>query len=125
MTQAAGASRRALQGAATLYALGALAVGLVALGFWPERRWLAGLLLASGGMALAWSFWDQGRRLHVTRSRWHWGRNDRVLLGVRRWRLGRGSWPGCSGPTGSSSILIPRTRRGRLSSPYWELPPWP
>jgi hypothetical protein len=72
-----------------LTGLGALSVGMVGLGFWPDRPALTGGLLVAGGGLLVWSFWEQGRR--VRRSRYQrliWAQADRVLLGVSLAALG-------------------------------------
>jgi energy-coupling factor transport system permease protein len=66
-----------------LAGLGALGVGVAGLGFWPDRSWLAGVLLVGGGALLLWSFWEQGRRVRRSRyQRWTWARDDRIVLGL-------------------------------------------
>ncbi len=78
---------------AILGGLAALASGLACLGFLPHLRLLAGLLLAAGGMALGWSFWDQGRRVHRSQyRRWYWNRPDRLILSAGL--LGALTWLG-------------------------------
>lgn len=75
--------RRLAQQLAILGGLAALASGLACLGFLPDRRLLAGSLLAAGGLALGWSFWDQGRRVRRSQyRRWYWNRPDRLILGA-------------------------------------------
>jgi len=78
----AGGAGRGIGGqVAVLFGLAGLGVGFAGLGFWPERRLVAALLVAGGVAALAGAFWEQGR--HVRRShyrRWHWHRADRVVL---------------------------------------------
>ena len=98
---AASARQRIAEQLAILAGLGALGAGFAGLGFWPGRRVLVGLLLAVGGGALIWAFWDQGRRVRRTRyRRWRWERGDRVVLVVSAlaalgwlvaW-LARGDW---------------------------------
>ena len=74
---------RTLQQLAILFGLAALAVGLAGLGFWPAQHLLAILLVALGLVALAWSFWDQGRRVQRSRyRRWYWDNGDRLVLVV-------------------------------------------
>lgn len=73
--------QRILNQLAILGGLAAVGAGAAGAGFWPERRALAGLLLTAGVAALAWSFWDQGRRVRRSRyQRWTWGWADRVVL---------------------------------------------
>jgi len=78
---AVSARQRITEQLAILVGLGALGAGFAGSGFWPGRRILVGLLLAIGGGALIWAFWDQGRRVRRTRyRRWRWERADRVVL---------------------------------------------
>ena len=86
---------------ALLFGLAALGAGFAGLGFWPQQRALAGVLLAAGAILLGWSFWDQGRRVRRTRyHRWVWVRVDRILLAASLlsltiWlgaMLARGEW---------------------------------
>src|SRR5450759_6015945 len=71
--------RRLAQQLAILGGLAALASGLACLGFLPDRRLLAGSLLAAGGLALGWSFWDQGRRVRRSQyRRWYCERRTRL-----------------------------------------------
>ena len=52
-------------------------------GFCPTAACWPGLVLAAGGLALAWSFWDQGRQVRRSQyRRWYWTRPDRLILGV-------------------------------------------
>jgi len=75
------ARQRTLNQLVLLLGLGALGAGFAGIGFWPERRVLAGLLLGAGAALLLWSFWDQGRRVRRTRyHRWAWARADRIVL---------------------------------------------
>ena len=76
----ASSRQRTLNQLALLFGLGALGAGFAGIGFWPEKRLLAGALLVSGLALLGWSFWDQGRRVHRSRyHRWVWARPDRVI----------------------------------------------
>lgn len=69
--------------AALLAGLAALGVGMVALGFWPEQPWRAGLALVGGAALLSWAFWDQGRRVRRSRyRRWTWAPADRILSAI-------------------------------------------
>jgi energy-coupling factor transport system permease protein len=93
--------QRTLNQLALLFGLGALGAGFAGIGFWPEQRLLAGGLLVTGAALLAWSFWDQGRRVRRSRyHRWIWARADRIvcatsLLSLTIWAgawLARGEW---------------------------------
>jgi energy-coupling factor transport system permease protein len=92
---------RTLNQLALLFGLGALGAGFAGIGFWPDRRLLAGALLVAGAVLLGWSFWDQGRRVRRSRyHRWIWARDDRIvcaasLLSLTIWAgawLVRGEW---------------------------------
>jgi energy-coupling factor transport system permease protein len=73
--------QRTLNQLALLFGLGALGAGFAGIGFWPDRRVVAGLLLGGGAILLLWSFWDQGRRVKRSRyHRWVWARADRIVL---------------------------------------------
>ncbi len=61
--------------------LGIVGVGFGGLGFWPEKKVLLAVLIATGSGLLLWSFWRQGRRVRRTRYRhWRWTRLDRWVL---------------------------------------------
>jgi energy-coupling factor transport system permease protein len=79
--ETASSRRKLAHQLAILAGLAALAAGLAILGFWPGQRLLAGSLLAAGALALAWSFWDQGRQVHRSQyRRWYWTRPDRLIM---------------------------------------------
>jgi energy-coupling factor transport system permease protein len=83
--------QRTRQQVAILLGLMTIGIGLAGVGFWPDRRTWAGLLAAAGGAALAWSFWDQGRRVQRSRyRRWYWTGLDRAVLAVSL--VGVGGW---------------------------------
>lgn len=97
----ASSRERTLNQAALLIGLGAVGAGFAGIGFWPERRLLAGLLLGGGASLMLWCFWDQGRRVRRTRyHRWAWGRADRSvcaasLVSLSGWAatwLASGEW---------------------------------
>ena len=109
------ARQRTLNQLALLFGLGALGAGFAGIGFWPEQRLVAGLLLGGGAILLLWSFWDQGRR--VRRSPL-----PPLDLGARRSdracrESGRHSWaglpPGCCAASGCSTIPTRPIRPGR------------
>jgi hypothetical protein len=97
-----------------LAGLGALGAGVAGLGFWTDRPWLAGALLAGGGALLLWSFWDQGRRVRRSRyHRWLWARADRIVLVISL--IAAGIW-----------ILAMLTHADwLLYYPYPPYSPWP
>jgi energy-coupling factor transporter transmembrane protein EcfT len=97
-----------------LAGLGALGAGVAGLGFWTDRPWLVGVLLAGGGALLIWSFWDQGRRVRRSRyQRWLWSRVDRIVLVISL--IAAGIW-----------ILAMLTQADwLLYYPYPPYSPWP
>ncbi len=79
----ASARRRLLHQGALLAGLGLIGTGLALTGFWPEGGIVAGLLMTAGALCLAWSLWDQGRRVRRSRyRRWVWRPIDRLALAV-------------------------------------------
>ena len=88
----AGSTTRRITGQlALLIGLGALGAGFAGLGFWPNRQGIIVGLFVGGTGLMAWTFWDQGRRVRRSRyQRWYWGRHDRALLGVSL--VAAGAW---------------------------------
>ena len=117
----ASSRQRTLNQLALLVGLGALGVGFAGIGFWPEKRLLAGVLLAAGLALLGWSFWDQGRRVHRTRyHRWVWARPDRIIGRGQPAVARRSGWAPCwFAASGCSTIRTRPTRRGRPFSRCW------
>ncbi len=113
MLAATSAERLRIQGV-LLAGLAALGVGVAGLGFWPDRTWLAGGLLALGGALLLWAFWDQGRRVRRSRyQRWTWARADRILLAVSL--VSAGIW----------LLVLLTNGNWLLYYPYPPYSPWP